>query len=55
MNKILEFVFPRKANISDLSFLIKVFFFIIILAIINPDLWIVLLGGFLYLLFKMTP
>jgi ABC-type bacteriocin/lantibiotic exporter with double-glycine peptidase domain len=53
MNQILEFVFPRKANISDLSFLFKVFFILIILAIINPEVWVVLLGVLLYFTIKI--
>jgi hypothetical protein len=50
MNQILEIVFPRKANISDLNFLIKIFFILILLAILNPEVWVVLLVGILYFL-----
>ena len=48
LTQCVEFAFPRKANISDLSFLIKVFVILILLAILNPEVWIVLLGGLLY-------
>ena len=48
MNQILEFAFPRKVNFNDLSFLIKVFVILILLAIINPEVWVVLLGVVLY-------
>ena len=52
MNQILEFVFPRKANINDLKYLFKVFIFFILLAILNPEVWLVLLGGIVYLILK---
>jgi len=53
MIQILEIVFPRKVDFNDLSFLIKVFFILILLAIINPEVWIVLVGCILYFIIKM--
>ena len=48
MNQILEFMFRRDPEIYDLKYLFKIFFILIILAIINPEVWVVLVGGFLY-------
>ena len=48
MNQILEFVFKREAELVDLKYLFKIFFILILLSIVNPELWVVLLGGFLY-------
>ena len=53
MNQILEFIFRREAEIGDLKYLFKIFFILILLAIINPELWVVLLGGILYLLLSI--
>jgi hypothetical protein len=53
MNQILEIVFPRKAKLNELSFLFKVFILFVLLAIINPEVWVVLLGGILYLVLKI--
>ena len=46
MNQILEFVFRREPG--EFKYLFKIFFILVILAIINPEVWVVLLGGFLY-------
>jgi hypothetical protein len=46
-------VFPRKAKLNELSFLFKVFILFVLLAIINPEVWVVLLGGILYLVLKI--
>ena len=54
MNQILEIVFPRKVNFNDLSFLFKIFFILILLAIINPEVWVVLVGGILYFTFHFV-
>jgi hypothetical protein len=48
MNQILEFMFRRDPEIGDLKYLFKIFFILIILAIINPEIWVVLVGGLLY-------
>jgi hypothetical protein len=48
MNQILDFVFRREPEIYDLKYLFKIFFILIILCIINPEVWIVLVGGLLY-------
>ena len=46
--QILEFMFRRDPEIGDLKYLFKIFFILIILAIINPEIWVVLVGGLLY-------
>jgi hypothetical protein len=51
MNQILEFIFRRDPG--DLSFLFKIFFILILLAIINPEVWVVLVGGLIYFIIKM--
>ena len=54
MIQILEIVFPRNPKIGDLNFLFKVFIILIILSILNPEVWVVLLGGIVYSIVKMV-
>jgi hypothetical protein len=51
MIQILEIVFPRKANIGDLKYLFKIFSILILLAIINPEVWVILLGCISYFIY----
>ncbi len=48
MNQILEFMFKREPETGDLKYLFKILFIIIILCILNPEVWVVLVGGVLY-------
>jgi hypothetical protein len=52
MNQILEFIFRRDPEIGDLKYLFKIFFILILLAILNPEVWVVLLGGIIYYIFN---
>ena len=54
MNQILEIVFPRNPKIGDLKFLFKLFIILIILSILNPEVWVVLLGIIVYFTIKMV-
>lgn len=51
MNQILEIVFRKEAKIGDLKYLFKLFIIIIILCILNPEVWLVLVGVILYFIF----
>jgi hypothetical protein len=39
---------------GDLKYLFKIFFILIILAILNPEVWVVLVGGLIYFIFNVV-
>jgi len=49
MKQILEKVFPRKSQNSDYVIIFKVFMVISFIAIINPNIWIVISFVVIYL------
>ncbi len=51
MNQILELIFRRDSEIGDLKTIFRIILILTLLAIINPKLWVVLLGILTYLSF----
>ena len=54
MKQILEKVFPRKSQNSDYFIIFKVFMFISFMAIINPNIWVVIAFIMMYLYINMN-